>query len=44
LGIGCRADLVVLEASTLAEAIGGLPARFLVVKSGRVTVSASSPP
>jgi cytosine deaminase len=35
---GCPADLVVLEASTLAEAVGGLPARFLVLKRGRVTV------
>jgi cytosine deaminase len=42
LGIGCRADLVVLEASTLAETVGGLPARFLVVKAGRVTVEAES--
>jgi cytosine deaminase len=38
LAVGCPADLVVLEASTLAEAVGGLPARFLVVKRGRVTV------
>jgi cytosine deaminase len=40
LVVGCRADLVVLEASTLAEAVGGLPARVLVVKDGRVTVPA----
>jgi cytosine deaminase len=38
LAVGCPADLVVLEASTLAEAVGGLPARFLVLKRGRVTV------
>ena len=36
LAVGCRADLVVLDASTLAEAVGGLPARALVVKGGRV--------
>jgi cytosine deaminase len=40
VAVGCRADLVVLEASTLAEAVGGVPARFLVVKAGRVTVEA----
>ena len=40
VAVGCRADLVVLEASTLAEAVGGLPARVLVIKGGRVTVSA----
>jgi cytosine deaminase len=39
LAVGCHADLVVLEASTLAEAVGGLPARVLVVRGGRVTVS-----
>jgi cytosine deaminase len=38
LGVGSRADLVVLDASTLAEAVGGIPARALVVKGGRVTV------
>jgi cytosine deaminase len=38
LAVGCRADLIVLEASTLAEAVGGIPARFLVVKGGRVTL------
>jgi cytosine deaminase len=36
LAVGCRADLVVLDASTLAEMVGGLPARTLVVKGGRV--------
>jgi cytosine deaminase len=40
LTVGCRADLVVLEASTLAEAVGGLPPRALVVKGGRVTAGA----
>ena len=35
---GCRADLVVLEARTLAEAVGAVPARRWVVKAGRVTV------
>ena len=40
LAVGCRADLVVLEASTLAEAVGGIPVRVLVVKDGRVTVPA----
>jgi cytosine deaminase len=39
LAVGSRADLVVLEASTLAEAVGALPARHLVLKDGRVTVS-----
>jgi cytosine deaminase len=38
LAVGCRADLVVLEASTLADVVGGLPTRVLVVKRGRVTV------
>ena len=28
LAVGCRADLVVLDASTLADAVGGLPARI----------------
>jgi cytosine deaminase len=36
LAIGCRADLVVLDATTLAEAVGGMPARALVVKGGRI--------
>jgi cytosine deaminase len=40
LAVGCRADLVLLDASTLAEVVGGLPARILVVKNGRVTVPA----
>jgi cytosine deaminase len=40
VAVGCRADLVVLDASTLAEAVGGLPARVLVVAGGRV----SAPP
>jgi cytosine deaminase len=39
LAVGCRADLVVLDASTLAEAVGGLPARVLVLTAGRVTMS-----
>jgi cytosine deaminase len=43
LAIGCRADLVVLEAATLAEAVGGVPARVLVVKDGRVTWRAVRP-
>ncbi|PYM54669.1 MAG: N-acyl-D-amino-acid deacylase, partial [Candidatus Rokuibacteriota bacterium] len=38
LEVGCRADLVVLEARTLAEAVGAVPARRWVVKGGRVTV------
>jgi cytosine deaminase len=38
VAVGCRADLVVLDASTLAEAVGGLPARVLVVTGGRVTM------
>ncbi|MGH7358799.1 MAG: amidohydrolase family protein, partial [Candidatus Rokuibacteriota bacterium] len=40
VAVGCRADLVVLDASTLAEAVGGIPARVAVVKAGRVTVLA----
>ena len=40
IAVGCRADLVLLDASRLAEAVGGIPARVLVVKGGRVTVSA----
>jgi cytosine deaminase len=39
VAVGCRADLVVLDALSLAEAVGGLPARVLVVKGGRVTMS-----
>jgi cytosine deaminase len=39
--VGARADLVALEASTLAEAVGGLPARALVVKGGRVVAPVS---
>jgi cytosine deaminase len=35
---GSRADLVVLEARTLPEAVGALPSRRWVVKGGRVTV------
>jgi cytosine deaminase len=41
LEVGCRADLVVLEARTLAEAVGAVPARRWVVKGGRVTVDRS---
>src|SRR5262249_49923072 len=37
LDVGCRADLVVLDAWSLAEAVGGVPGRALVVKDGRVT-------
>jgi cytosine/creatinine deaminase len=36
--VGCRADLVVLEATSLAEAVGALPGRRWVIKGGRVTV------
>jgi cytosine/creatinine deaminase len=43
LAVGCRADLVVLDASTVAEAVGGFPARALVVKSGRITARAGDP-
>jgi cytosine deaminase len=42
LAVGCRADLVLLDASTLAEVVGGLPARVLVVKSGRITARAAT--
>jgi cytosine/creatinine deaminase len=37
LDVGAPADLVVLDASSLAEAVGGIPGRALVVKRGRVT-------
>jgi cytosine deaminase len=37
LAVGCRANLVVLDATALADAVGGVPARALVVKGGRVT-------
>ena len=40
---GSRADLVVVDATTLAEVVGGLPARVLVVKDGRV-VAGGPPP
>jgi cytosine deaminase len=40
VAVGCRADLVVLDASSLAEAVGAIPARVLVVKGGRVTSGA----
>ena len=43
LAVGARADLVVLEASTLADVVGGLPARALVVKDGRVTLGGETP-
>jgi cytosine/creatinine deaminase len=43
LDVGCRADLVVLEARTLAEAVGAVPARRWVVKAGRVIVDRSRP-
>ena len=43
LAVGCRADLVVLDASTVAEAVGGFPARALVVKGGRITARAGDP-
>ncbi len=38
LAAGCRADLVVLEARSLAEVVGALPSRRWVIKAGRVTV------
>ena len=41
--VGCRADLVVLDASTVAEAVGGFPARALVVKGGRITARVEDP-
>jgi cytosine deaminase len=37
LAVGCRADLVGLDATTLAEAVGGVPARAFVMKAGRIT-------
>jgi cytosine deaminase len=40
---GRRADLVVLEATTLAEVVGGVPARALIVKGGRVLGEAGAP-
>ncbi len=38
LDVGGRADLVVVEAWTLAEVVGALPARRWVVKAGRVII------
>jgi cytosine deaminase len=43
LAVGHRADLVVLDARSLADAVGGVPARCHVIKGGRVTVSARDP-
>ena len=43
LAPGDPADLVVLDASTLAEVVGGVPPRVLVVKSGRVTLGSGAP-
>jgi len=40
VAVGCRADLVVLDASSLAEAMGGVPARVPVLKGGRITFEA----
>ncbi|MSP02387.1 MAG: cytosine deaminase [Acetobacteraceae bacterium] len=37
LAVGCRADLVLLEAETVAEAIVSAPRRRLVVSAGKVT-------
>jgi cytosine deaminase len=37
IAVGHRADLVVLDARSVAEAVGGLPARLWVVKDGRLT-------
>ena len=34
--VGCRADFVVVEAETIAEAVAGHPPRRLVVKGGQV--------
>lgn len=38
LAVGAAADLVVLEARSVAEAVGTLPARRWVLKNGRITV------
>jgi cytosine deaminase len=43
LAPGNPADLVVLDAWTLAEVVGGVPPRVLVVKSGRVTLGSGAP-
>jgi cytosine deaminase len=40
---GSRADLVVLEAATLAEVVGALPSRALIVKGGRVLGGPGAP-
>jgi hypothetical protein len=44
LAVGGRADLIVVEAATLAEAVGALPARALVVKGGPVVEPVSDSP
>jgi cytosine/creatinine deaminase len=36
---GARADLVVLDCTEPAEAVGALPERLIVLKNGRVTVT-----
>jgi cytosine/adenosine deaminase-related metal-dependent hydrolase len=36
LDVGCRADFVLVDAETVAEAVAQRPARRLVVKGGRV--------
>lgn len=38
VAVGARADLVVLEARSVVEAVGTLPPRRWVIKAGRVTV------
>jgi cytosine deaminase len=40
---GSRADLVVLEATTLAEVVGALPPRALIVKGGHVLGDPGAP-
>lgn len=43
LAVGCTADLVLLEAETLAEAVATRPGRRLVLKAGRITAQDGVP-
>ncbi len=43
IAVGAPADLVVLEARSVAEAVGTLPPRRWVLKTGRITVDRTTP-
>jgi cytosine/creatinine deaminase len=43
LSPGCKGDLVLVEAETLAEAVAGQPPRRLVVKGGRIVARDGAP-